>query len=197
MRAGSQKRTPLWLGGVAISGVISAHAVAYFIAFPHGHSRTVLLQSTGHRSWGVVVALALGALVVSLARFTLQAARRSLIPPLETRSLYVLTARRLILLQASGFVLLEALERLLLGTGPAQVLAEPVVLIGVALQILSALVAAGFLVFLGRALDRLCDRSPRSGFGTPPRLRSEGRTLPPRFLVATGGATLRGPPVRF
>jgi len=196
MRAGSHIRSRLWMGGVAMAGVVFAHVLAYFAAAPHRHGREMLLQSGGHRHWAVVAALAFGALVASLIWFTSQATRPERVWSLGARAFFVSTARRLILLQVSGFVLLEASERLLFGAGFGQVLAEPVVLIGIVLQVVSALSAAGLLVVFARTLDRLCGRSPATGFGTAPCLRPHVCVLPPRFLLATGGATLRGPPVR-
>lgn len=196
MRASSHMRSQLWLGGVAMAGVVLAHVLAYFAAAPHRHGEEILLQSSGHRHWAVVAALALGALVASLIWFTSQATRPESVWSLGARAFFVSTARRLILLQVSGFVLLEASERLLFGAGFGQVFAEPVVLIGIVLQVVSALGAAGLLVVFARTLDRLCGRSSAARFGAAPGPRPRVCVLPPRFLLAAGGATLRGPPLR-
>lgn len=197
MRAGSQTRSRLWLGGVAMAGVVLAHVLAYFIAAPHRQGREMLLRSGGHRHWAVVAALALGALVASLIWFTSQATRPERVWSLGARAFFVSTARRLVLLQVSGFVLLEASERVLFGAGFGQVLAEPVVLIGIVLQVVSALGAAGLLVVFARTLDRVCGRSSAARFGASQDPRPRVCILPPRFLLAAGGPTFRGPPVRL
>ena len=196
MRAGSHARSRLWLGGVAIAGVVFAHVLAYFIAAPHRNGSEMLLGASGHRHWAVVAAIAFGALVAGLIWFTTQPTRPDRVWSLGARAFFVSTARRLILLQVSGFVLLEASERLLFGAGLGQVLAEPVVLIGILLQVVSALGAAGLLVVFARTLDRLCDRSSAARFVASPGPRPRVCVLPPRFLLAAGGATLRGPPFR-
>lgn len=197
MRAGSQTRTPLWLSGVAMAGVVFAHVAAYFIAAPDGHSRALLLHSSGDRYWAVVVALALGALVASLVCVTVRATQAPRDRSPGTRPLFIFTVRRLVLLQVSGFVLLEAFERLPFGADLGRVFLEPVLLIGIALQVLSAVVLAGFLVLFARTLERLCSPSTRPRFGGDPRFRLATSIFPPRFLVATGGATPRGPPIEL
>lgn len=197
MRAGSRTRSRLWLGGVAMAGVVLAHVLAYFMAAPHRYGREMLLRSGGHRHWAVVAALALGALVAGLIWFTSQATRPDRVWSLGARAFFVSTARRLVLLQVSGFVLLEASERVLFGAGFGQLLAEPVILIGIVLQVVSALGAAGLLVVLARTLDRFCCPSSPARFGASQDPRPRVCILPPRFLLAAGGPTFRGPPVRL
>lgn len=197
MLAGSHTRSRLWLGGVAMAGVVLAHVLAYFMAAPHRNGREMLLRASGHRHWAVVAALALGALVAGLIWFTTQATRPDRVWSLGARAFFVSTARRLVLLQVGGFVLLEASERVLFGAGFGQLLAEPVILIGIVLQVVSALGAAGLLVVFARTLDRLCGRSSAARFVASPGPRPRVCVLPPRFLLAAGGATLRGPPVRL
>jgi len=195
MLAGSPTRSRLWLGGVAMAGVVLAHVLAYFMAAPHRNGRDMLLRASGHRHWAVVASLALGALVAGLIWFTTQATRPDRVWSLGARAFFVSTARRLVLLQVGGFVLLEASERLLFGAGFG-LLAEPVVLIGILLQVVSALGAAGLLVVFARTLDRLCGRSSAARIVASPGPRPRVWILPPRFLLAAGGATLRGPPLR-
>ena len=180
-----------------MAGVVFAHVLAYFLAAPHRNGREVLLRSGGHRHWAVVAAIALGALVAGLIWFTSQATRPDRVWSLGARAFFVSTARRLVLLQVGGFVLLEASERLLFGAGFGQLLAEPVILIGIMLQVVSALGAAGLLVVLARTLARFCCPSSPARFVASPGQRPSVCVLPPRFLLAAGGATLRGPPVRL
>jgi len=180
-----------------MAGVVFAHVLVYFMAAPHRSGREMLLRASGHRHWAVVAAIALGALVAGLIWFTTQATRPDRVWSLGARAFFGSTARRLVLLQVGGFVLLEASERLLFGAGFGQLPAEPVVLIGILLQVVSALGAAGLLVVFARTLDRLCGLSSSARFvGGPPSPRPQVSVLPLRFLLAAGGATLRGPPVR-
>jgi len=180
-----------------MAGVVLAHVLAYFMAAPHRNGREMLLRASGHRHWAVVAAIALGALVAGLIWFTTQATRPDRVWSLGARAFFVSTARRLVLLQVGGFVLLEAAERLPFGAGFGQVFAEPAILIGIMLQVLSALGAAGLLVVLARTLDRLCFRSSPARFGASKDPRPRVCILPPRFLLAAGGPTFRGPPVRL
>lgn len=180
-----------------MAGVVFAHVLAYFMAAPHRSGREMLLRASGHRHWAVVAAIALGALVAGLIWFTTQATRPDRVWSVGAGAFFVSTARRLILLQVGGFVLLEASERLLFGAGFGQLLSEPIVLIGILLQVVSALGAAGLLFVFARTLDRLCGRSSSARFaGGPPSPRPHVSVVPLRFLLAAGGATLRGPPVR-
>ena len=160
-----------------MAGVVFAHVLAYFMAAPHRNGREMLLRASGHRHWAVVAAIALGALVAGLIWFTTLATRPDRVWSLGARAFFVSTARRLVLLQVGGFVLLEASERLLFGAGFGQVLAEPVVLIGVVLQVVSALAAAGLLVIFARTLDRVCGGSSRPPWG---RVRAEPTCNRPR-----------------
>ncbi len=180
-----------------MAGVVLAHVLAYFMAAPHRSGREMLLRSGGHRHWAVVAALAVGALVAGLIWFTSQATRPDRVWSLGARAFFVSTAHRLVLLQVSGFVLLEASERALFGAGFGQVFAEPVILIGIVLQVVSALGAAGLLVVLARTLDRFCWASSPARFGASRDPRPRVCILPPRFLLAAGGPTFRGPPIRL
>jgi hypothetical protein len=187
--------TRLWLGGLAAGGVAAAHALAFLLVAPDPARRQQLLDSTGHGGWPLVVSVAMGALVVGLAGFaagSLRRGRRAWIPSG--------TAGRLILLQGIGFFLLEGLERLATGKGLGALIElpfEPVMAVGLVLQVLLALAGAMLLALLGRIIVTLAGR-----------LRSRPRA--PRTLVASGfldisvpspqvefgRAEPRGPPVR-
>jgi hypothetical protein len=189
-------RTRLWLGGLAAGGVAAAHILAFIVAAPDPVRRDWLLEETGHAAWPLVVSVALAALVVALARFAVGRIHRSDRP--SAGALWRLTAGRLIALQTFGFVGLEAVERLASGHGLSGFLAEPVVLIGVALQILVALAAAALLGLLARLIDRLTDllralpRAPRA-------LARPGAWdgILPRPRLVAGPANPRGPPRRI
>lgn len=189
-------RTRLWLGGVAAGGAALSHVLAFMVAAPDPVRRGRLLDETGHAAWPVIVSVALAALVVALARFAVGRIHRSDRPP--AGALWRLAAVRLMALQTLGFVGLEAVERLASGHALSRFLAEPVVLIGVALQILVALAAAALLVLLARLVDSLTDllralpRAPRALARPGP-----GAGILPRPRLVAGPANPRGPPRRI
>ena len=186
--------TRLWLGGLAAGGVAVAHLVAFLLVAPDPFRRQRLLESTGHGAWPLIVSLAMGALVVGLAGL---AARPPARPGWRARG-HVLG--RLLLLQMTGFLLLEVVERLGTGKGltaVGELSSEPVIIIGLAAQLVSALVAVLLLSFLDRIIVTLVElfrvraRAPRT---LPSGLVD--RQLPVR-MFATVPANPRGPPRRI
>lgn len=189
--ARSGARTRSWLGGLAFSGVVLAHLLAYFVVAPDSHHRAELLAATGHGSWNLAVAVALGALVAAFGGLALRVMRR----PDSSRPSWVGCFVRLGVLQMAGFASLELAERALIHGAPAEVLSEPVFGIGLVLQIVGSLIAATLLVVFARVIERLVtSTSIETGHSAAiefPVLR----TVAARWLVATGSGTLRGPPI--
>jgi hypothetical protein len=189
-------RTRLWLGGLAAGGVALAHVLAFVLAAPDPIRREQLLEATGHGAWPLLVTIATGALVAALAGFAAGRLRDDRPPAV----LYRATVGRLMLLQMAGFLVLEAFERLGTGRGLAGVAGlpmEPVILIGLAAQVLVALAGAILVVLLARFLDQLIltlRSTPRA-----PRVLTPAGTLDvafPRLRISSGPANLRGPPRR-
>jgi hypothetical protein len=180
--------TRAWLGGLASSGVIAAHLLAYFVAAPDGHHRTELLATTGHGSWTYVVALALGSLVACLAGVAWSTATVG-----EGRLVWGRCARRLIALQVLGFTALELGERALHGVAGAELVAEPVFLIGLVAQVVVALVAAALLRLFIRFVARLTRRAKLER-PAPSLSFFATDVITRRVRVAVGAGTLRGPP---
>lgn len=190
-------RTRLWLGGLAAGGVAVAHILAFLLAAPDPFRREQLLKTTGHGGWPLLVTVAMGALVVALAGFAVSRLR----DPRQGRApFYLGTARRLVIMQVVGFLLLEAGERLATGKGLAGLSGLPlesVIAIGLVAQVLVALAGAMLLVLLDRVVDglvrlfRQMARAPRS---LVPRGVSDIQVLLVR--IASGPANLRGPPRR-
>jgi hypothetical protein len=188
--------TRLLLGGMAATGVVASHSLAYLLASPNPHSRAELLEATGHHDFGVVVALALGVLVAGLLRFAIGRAWA----PTDTRvsELYALTFPRLFALQLGGFVTLELVERVLMGVTPLHILAEPAVLMGLLLQAGAALIGAGLIILFTKTLESVFSRQGfTASAGDRVPLFPARRLLPARIEVAVGSGTLRGPPVGF
>jgi hypothetical protein len=186
-------RTRLWLGGLAAAGVMVAHVLAFWLAVPNPVRREHLLEETGHGAWPMLVALALGALVASLAGFAGSRLKEERLAP--TAVLVRGTVTRLIALQVAGFIVLEAFERLAVGHGLAELLSEPVMAIGLVAQVVVALAGAILLALFARLVDRLA-------LLLRPILRAPRVLLPgdalgfsvPRSRFVAGAAIPRGPP---
>jgi hypothetical protein len=189
-------RVAHWLGGLAAFGIVAAHCLAYILIAPDGDKRASLMDATGHRFWGLVFALALGAGVAGmsgvLVRFLhLSTAEHSNV------NLFGFSASRLMALQVGGFMLLEVTERTFMGSG-AHSIVEPVVLLGLALQVVVALVSALLLCLLTKTLHALLSGTSLTSVkaaGILPRFAST-RWFQPSLAPGTGAGTLRGPPLR-
>jgi hypothetical protein len=191
-------RRRLWLGGLAAGGVALAHVLAFMLAAPDPLHREELLETTGHGAWPLIVTIALGALVAALAGFATERLRED--HPPAPATLYRSTAARLLLLQFLGFIVLESLERVALGEGLAGLAGlpgEPVIAIGLVVQVVVALAASLLLLLFARLLDRLA-RLGRTILRAPRVVAGTGvfDNAFPRTWTATGSANPRGPPQR-
>jgi hypothetical protein len=179
-------------GGLAAAAMLVAHWLAYLVAAPNSHERAELLAASGHRYWIYVAAAGLGAGALAMARFV-----RSRLHDDAGRSrssLIGAVALRLAAIQTIMFIALEGIERLATGHAFIQVFSEPVVLIGIVLQLVVAVLGAFLLAVVAIAIDRIKDSLHQPRAETPiwgPTLF----LLIPRCLVAAGSGTLRGPPV--
>ena len=183
------------IGGLAALAVICAHSLAYLVVSPDPHHRAQLLSTTGHDRWNLIVVVGFGLFVASMIHFA--AGRiRSVGVMTPSGTLYRFTVPRLAALQVGAFIGLEVLERWLSGNDPTALLSEPAVLIGIVLQIVCALLGAFLLVGLVFVVQVLCARSRGSTRRCPLPIIWHVQTFFPRFDIAAGGATLRGPPAR-
>jgi hypothetical protein len=189
-------RVAYWLGGLAAFGIVAAHCLAYIIVAPDAAERATLLHRTGHHFWGLVFALALGVGTAGLSGVLVRFIRLSTTEQPKV-NLFGYAALRLMALQVGGFVLLETSERIFLGNG-AHAIVEPVVIVGLALQVAVALAAALILSLLTKTLYALLS-------GTSPNSAKAARILPrfartrwlqPSLAPGTGAGSLRGPPLR-
>lgn len=187
-----------WLGGLACAGVAAAHWIAYLIAPPEGHSHAEGMAATGHRLWPYLVALAAGALVTGLSGFVADQVKES--PGASSTALWRHAAGRLVPAQVLAFACLELAERALFADpGHAGgLIGEPVLWVGIALQVVCALAGAGLLVLFARTIEIIQELVKR-------RVEADAapRSLPQPVLallvvrplvMATGGPTFRGPP---
>jgi hypothetical protein len=187
-----------WLGGLACAGVAAAHWIAYLIAPPDGHSHAHGMAATGHRLWPYFVALAAGALVTGLSGFVADQVGES--PGASGAALWRHAASRLVPAQVLAFACLELAERALFAdpTHAGGLLGEPVLWVGIALQVLCALAGAGLLVLFARTIEliqELVARRSAAGQAVAPVDPPVLARLAVRPLVmGTGGPTFRGPP---
>jgi hypothetical protein len=189
-------RVAYWLGGLAAFGIVAAHCLAYILVAPEPAERTLLLHRTGHHFWGLVFALALGAGMAGLSGMLVRFFHLST-TEVPKVNLFGYAAPRLMALQVGGFVLLEATERTFWGIG-AHAIVEPVVVVGLALQVAVALVAALILCLLTKTLYALLSGSSLTSTKAArvlPRF-APTRWFQPSLAPGTGAGTLRGPPLR-
>lgn len=192
MRSGSVFAR-LWLAALACAGIASAHWLAYFAAGTHGHLHDELLSSTGHAYWPYFAAVSMAALVAALARPVIQGFRAG---PNRTGIRFIPTVLVLAVVQVGGFLALEVGERMLFAQGHSlNVLSESVVLWGLALQVVTAVVATivvRLLARVGEFVARLrWHRIPATTTSTP---WFTSQTYAPALAPASGGPSLRAPP---
>lgn len=187
-----------WLGGLACAGVAAAHWIAYLVAPPGGHSHAAGMDATGHRLWPYFVALAAGAFVAAMSGFVSD--RVGTAPSASGSALWRHAAARLVPMQVLAFAGLELAERAFFADpGHTGLLGEPVLWVGIAVQILFALVGAGLLVLFAHTIELIQQLVARRS-ETAPAPRSliqpaaSRRSIRP-LVMATGGPTFRGPPV--
>lgn len=187
-----------WLGGLACAGVAAAHWIAYLIAPPDGHSHAEGMAATGHKLWPYFVALAAGAFVAALSGFVSD--RFCEAPGASGWKLWRHSVSRLLPAQVLAFFCLELAERALFadpGHG-ASLVTEPVLWVGIALQVLCALAGAGLLVLFARTVELIQELVTRQVHTAAPlRLARPvlARLTVRPLVMATGGPTFRGPPV--
>jgi uncharacterized protein (DUF2062 family) len=185
----------LWLGGLGAAGIAIAHCLAYVMVEPQAHARHHLLESSGHRYWPWLLALAAGALVAGVAG-GIVASIRAGAQPLSDGRVFGRAVIRLVPAQIVLFVLIEWLERSTAGGLSIEQLTAPVFLVGVICQVVVAFVGAAVVVMLSNAVAAFVRRT-RGGLDSPsasPIIFSSADAIVLRPLVAVGGRTLRGPP---
>jgi len=187
MRPSIGARGRVYLALLAFAGTLAAHSIAYWLVAPDPHHHATLLLSTGHGYWGIVTPLAMGLAVAGIAG--------ALISMSGTTAPFGVVAARAVASQVVAFLIMETIERASVG-GSVLVVKEPVVLAGLALQVVIALAIAGLLLVLTRALDSPTGSSflvvPVRGGSQPPAARTES---PVPLELRYGGALLRAPPV--
>ena len=171
---------------LAVASWLGAHCLAYWLVAPGAEGHMGLHAEHGHAWLGYTPSLAIWGLALLVAGLVLCVGeglrgRRPAGPPV----------RLFALLPPGGFILQEHVERLI-GTGavPADLVAEPTFLVGLALQLpfaLAALLLTRALYAIAFGLGRTIARE--MALGRPPRRR------PLALLNQPASATLVGPSV--
>lgn len=182
-----------WL--LAVGGMATGHWLSYVVAAPDAHDRAELLAETGHGVWGP---LALGTAMALFAAAATTLFLRAIRTRCSVRGRLYNHAPRLIALQCGLFVAVEALERVMSQAHGAAVLAGGVIVLGLAVQALSACA----ILLIGGLLTGLVEiaRRAASPLHLPllrPQFTIELRTP---FARRTGRfwiIRLRGPPGDF
>jgi cytochrome bd-type quinol oxidase subunit 2 len=140
-----------FLPGAAFAGVVVAHGLAYLLAFPQGLLRQQVLAESGHSYWAAAVALAMVcALVASLTTIAEHVGRGIRHDrPRNPWELYRAALIRLAALQSAVFVLQEVLERVRAGAPVSELLHGNFLAIGLAMQLIVAVLIALVLTLLG------------------------------------------------
>lgn len=180
-------RERIYLALLAFAGTLAAHSIAYWLVAPDAHHHATLLLDTGHGYWGLVTPFAMGLAAAGIAG--------ALVSGTGSTVRFMAIARRAVTLQAGAFLAMETIERASVG-GPLLVVQEPVVLVGLAVQVVIAIALTLLLVVLTRCLGNPAGSSDL--LAAPPvhagSLIARTASRNPSEL-RYGGALLRAPPV--
>jgi hypothetical protein len=176
-----------------VLGLVAGHGIAYLIAIPNAQRRAAVLQSTGHAYLPLLVEIGLILAVAGAASLVMHAFGSG--GRVREGSL-VRTASGLGALQASAFVVLEVVERLLTHMPLHELASDHLLAIGVVVQLGVALTGALVLRAMARTAARLALVSVRSHTPRPSGLVPIPlvRTLD-RRPVLVGAVGVRGPPL--
>lgn len=139
---------------VCLAGLTVGHALVY-VAVPTAHPMTAALVGAGHHQW--IVPWQAVPLAVLLAVGVYATGSRAVPMGRAVERRWI--ASRLLLLQSLGFIVLETAERAVTADVTA-LAAEPVLLIGLAVQALVALALTAILDLSRAAVSHLRRSSP-------------------------------------
>jgi hypothetical protein len=173
------------------------HWLAYDAGISGSTQRSEVLAQTGHSYWqlgvraaAVALAMGLGAILVRRIGDS-SAASRTRVERLS------FTTARLIALQVGAYCAMEAAERLAAGVPLGGMLAHHLLVLGVALQVLTALVGALLLTLFDRGVVRLVSALRRRRRTPAPRRVARLPSRPffaRRSLLLAGATGPRSPP---
>jgi hypothetical protein len=187
------------VAGTAAAGVLAGHRLAYIAGIPGAGHRSRILAQTGHSYWQLGVrSAALGVAVGLGAIVARRIGERSAVRASRVER-WSFIAVRLMALQVLGYAVMETAERLAAGAPLSGMLSHHLLVLGLAFQVLTAVVGALLLTAFDRGVARLVAAIRRRR--KPVRLDLD-RVPPPsvlvphRTLLPAGAAGPRSPPRR-
>ncbi|MDQ4125802.1 MAG: hypothetical protein M3134_09410, partial [Actinomycetota bacterium] len=147
------RSSSLWLGLLALGGLLAGHLASYFLVAPDAHERARLLAVTGHSDHGTFATLALAATFAAVLGLFMQSVRSRCdrgAGGSRVRVAFLLWAA-----QTLGFVLLETWERGHGLAGASELVHEPAFVVGVVVQAVVALVATAVVLLVRATVDAL------------------------------------------
>lgn len=183
------RSSSLWLGLLALGGLLAGHLVSYFVVAPDAHQRARLLAVTGHSDHSAFGTLALAATFAAVIGLFMQRMRsrcdRGAARPRIALALWGV--------QTLGFVLLETWERGHGLAGALDLVHEPAFLIGLVAQLVVALAATAVVLLIRATVDALLRRFAPAP-GRTPITFVVSVVARARDSVARSAWNLRGPP---
>jgi hypothetical protein len=185
---GHDAKSRLPVAAVAVAGVVVGHLITYALLVPRPSDRAEVLRDTGHVYFPVALQAALLVGAVSLGWWFLRALTGRDRSQVRPSTLFGRLAR----LQLAGFAAMEVVERVASGTPLIELVRDHVV-VGLAVQLLLAWLAARLLAALTKTADRIgraetAWRPPGAFVPLPPLRR------PVRGRLVCGAAAARAPP---
>lgn len=168
----------LAIGGLAWSGVVLGHLVAYLLVHPSEAERSALLENTGHGSFPLLLVSGLAAIPAILILLVIRVLRGDRSPA------FVPTALWLAAIQVPAFLTMEFFER---DMSVEQMLLEPAVGMGLAVQVLVAFISSLLVRTFVRGVRALISRGSR--LPREPHIRqltpvTRARPTQPYFLIS-------------
>lgn len=139
----------LAIGGLAWSGVVLGHLLAYVLAHPAEAERSARLATSGHGSFPLLLISALAGIPAVLSLLAVRVIRGHRSPALLP------IAIGLAAIQVPTFLAMEFFER---GMSFQRMLLEPAVVIGIGIQVLVAFISAVLVRTFVRAVEALAAR---------------------------------------
>jgi hypothetical protein len=187
-------------GALAGAGVVIAHCGTLVLVGDRPvlvgvelHGVAHLLRS-GEHGLGIGIGLALGLFVAGLVALPVARLWKPAAAVAHELGMYRYAASRLAVFQVLGFLLMEGAEFWLLNGHLAHFHEGPALLLGIAAQVVVALAGALLLVAMTAVGSFVRRRATLPSDSEEQRPVPISRLAPPRFAVARGGASWRGPP---
>ncbi len=184
-----------WVVGAGLANVVAGHTIVYALISSRAN-RAGVLAGTGHSYWDAAIFASAFFGTAALAVLVARSFRRGLYGRARALPGYLNLATRLACIQVVTFTAMEVLERVAAGL-PVPIPEQGVLPIGVLVQVLVALVAAGLLRWLARGAEALGIALRPAPHPTAPGVVVSSRSeffAPGRICGAHRG---RGPPLTF